>query len=223
MTTESEKLFEAFCNNNGIRFAPVSTGVMKTPDYIIQIGEIDIVVEVKQIELNEEEKKLLRRAEKGDPVVFSATPGDRIRSKIKAAAPQLKILAKGKHPALLVLYNSIPFAAGDPTHPYHIKTGMFGLETVILTKPPIGTGDPQLIDKKFGPKRQMTEEHNTTTSAIGVLRRTMEAGIEMLIYHNHFAAIPLPVGLCSKINNVKEFILSSKTTGEFQEWSKNEG
>ena len=221
MTTESEKLFEAFCNNNGLQFERVSPGVTKTPDYIIEINGIKIVVEVKQIELNDEEERLLKQFEKGEPVVFTSTPGDRVRSKIRAASPQLRILAKGKYPGVLILYNSLPFAAGDPTQPYHIKTGMFGLETFILTKLPIiGKGDPQIIDKKFGPKRQMTEDHNKTISAIGDMRRTKESGIELFIYHNHFAPIPLPVGVFSKIDNVKEFILSAKTTGEFEEWTK---
>jgi len=59
-------------------------------------------------------------------------------------------------PVVLVLYNNLPLELGDRLSPYEIRVGMYGLETIIFSIPK-GYLGPTVIDRKFGPKRKLTE------------------------------------------------------------------
>jgi len=76
---------------------------------------------------------------------------------------------------------------------------------------------PYLIDKKFGGKRKMTEQHNTSISALGILRHNPEGSPVLTIYHNIYAAIPLSPELCRGLP-VSQFTLEDKVKGQFQNW-----
>jgi len=215
--TTSEDLFERFCKENNIGYSKIEESTIKTPDYEIEIDGLTVITEIKQIDPNKEEKELIRKLENGEMVTTGGTPGDRVRSKIKSASPQLSKLAKGKYPSIVVLFNNIPFALGNPTEAYNIRVGMYGLESIVLSVPNNYEAPPTVKDRKFGPKRKLTEEHNTTISAVAVLSKNQEGELRLEVYHNQFAAIPLPHGLLST-RNVSEYVLSENQTGVFQEW-----
>jgi len=60
----------------------------------------------------------------------------------------------------------------------------------------------------------MGTQFNTTISAVAVID-----GEGLTIYHNVFAAIPLPVGLFSGIA-AKQLTLGEKRPGQFDAWQK---
>lgn len=202
---------------NGISCLRIEETTTKTPDYKINVDGLDIVVEIKQVDPSKEEKALLREFEEKGHIVHGDTPGDRVRSKIKSAGPQLSKPSKGKCPSILVLYNNLPFVLGNPVEPYNIRVGMYGLETIVLSVPKDYSKSPSVIDRKFGPKRKLTEEHNTSISAVAVLINRNDKDLWLNIYHNIYAEVQLPLGLISS-RNADEFILSENQRGEFQEW-----
>ncbi|HUU27608.1 MAG TPA: hypothetical protein VM123_07340 [archaeon] len=215
--TISEKMFEQYCEENSIGWTRIVESTEKRPDYYISIAGVNIVVEIKQFDPSKEQKKLLRKFKENGRFYNGGTPGDKVRSAIKKAGPQLSTLSKKRYPSILVLYNNLPFVLGNPTEPYNIKVGMYGLERIDLNMPRDFKTPTVIVDRKFGKKRKLTKEHNTSISALAVLPNTKEKGLWLDVYHNEHAAIELPKGLVSSLR-AAEFVLSEKIQGEFQEW-----
>lgn len=215
--TTSEDLFEEYCAENSIACARIDERDEKTPDYQVEIEGTTIIVEVKQFDPSKEDKVVLRDFEKNKMVTHGTTPGDRVRNKIKSGAPQLSKYCKGKHPSILLLYNNLPFVLGDPTEPYNIRVGMFGLDTIVLSVPQNYSRKPSVVDRKSGPKRKLTENHNTSISAVGVLQRNSEERLEMLIYHNQHAEIHLNDEFAN-IHTATEYKVSERVKGQFHSW-----
>jgi hypothetical protein len=218
--TESEVLFELFCNNNGIAFDSIPTKSKEeeaTPDYDIYINGQKVVVEIKQIDPNPEEIIQQKNFEAGGVAIGGGTPGARARSKITAGANQIKIRAKGNYPSILVLYNNVPLT--DHTDPYFIRVAMYGLETHVLGVPKEMSKSPYLIDKKFGPKRKMTKDNNTSISAVAVLAKDVEGIPKLFIFHNIYAEIQLVPELFRSYG-VRQFTLGEKVIGQFQDWKE---
>jgi len=189
----------------------------ETPDYYIYIGQQKIVYEIKQINPNEDELEQQRLFEGGGLVVSGGTPGARVRNKITAGAGQIRIRAKGKYPSILVLYNNVLIA--DHTNSYFIQVAMYGLETHVLAVPKDATISPYLTDKKFGPKRKMSKDNNTSISAVGVIFHNAEGIATLRVYHNVYAEIPLSTELLRQFN-IRQFTLTEKLVGQFPEWKE---
>ena len=215
--TESEQLFEDFCASLNIRFERVETGKEQTPDYRIWPWDTEVVCEVKQIELNDLERKALAAASRGEYIVTGGTPGARVRGKITDASPQLRQLAKGHCPALLVLSEE----SLVPRHldAYHIRVAMYGLDTIVLGVRRDSAIRPYVRDRKSGPKRKMNLEHNTSISAILELRKRGDGNMQANMYHNRFAAIPLNKELMVA-DQLRHFRLREKVEGEFEYWEQ---
>ncbi len=216
MKAKSETLFENLCAVQGLRCSKIEEGSNKTPDYLVQIGSLEFIAEVKQVNPSNEQKKLLAESERKRFISVKATPGETVRSKIKSGAAQISKLAKGKMPGMLVLYNNLPFALGDPFGPYNVRVGMFGFDTIVLTKLQ-DFSPPMVLDRKFGPRRKVTKEHNTSISALAVINKKEPNQLD--IYHNPHAAIQFERGVFKKFGN-KEYELEEKQPMRFQEWKE---
>jgi hypothetical protein len=216
--TKSEALFEAFCDRCRIQYNRVCTGEGKTPDYDICIKGRKVVVEVKQFDPNPEdiaaEKEL---AEKHCVVYGKGQPGDRVRKKITEAGPQISSRARGKYPSILVLYDNVPVALNAAG--YNILVAMYGLEKYVFAVSRDPSKPLSIIDHRFGPEKKMTEEYNTSISAIGVLREAPGGKTEMHIYHNVFAAVELHPSLFAGLP-VEQYVLEDKLEGRFRQWIK---
>ena len=92
--TESEILFEIFCDAVHIPYVRIPCGAGKTPDYDITPGGNKIVAEVKQIEPGDDDERLLSAG------ASWSDQGRRVRQKIDAAKRQLKARSGGRFPAL---------------------------------------------------------------------------------------------------------------------------
>lgn len=68
---------------------------------------------------------------------------------------------------------------------------MYGLETHVLGIPKDNEQPPYLIDKRFEPKKKMTDDHNTCISGVAVLFTNMNEKPQLTIFHDVHADIPL--------------------------------
>lgn len=215
--TLSESLFEHYCQSKGIACRRIPQADTRTPDYELEIEGRRIVVEVKEIDRNKEEResdRLLR--ERGYGNVESSTPGDRVRSKIASSSAQIKARTVGVNPSILVLFDS--GQAYRHLHPYKIRVAMYGLEQVYIALPPLVSGrHPTITGKGYGPKRKMTHEHNTSISAIGVLFTPGPDEISLHVYHNKFAEVALNAGLLCKYG-IEQFELEDEIVGTTANW-----
>lgn len=173
--TESEVLFEAFCNRHRLDWATVETGPTKTPDYRLKFGSATVVVEIKQIE-----------SEDGFETngVSSRTVGDHVRRKIAEARKQLQAVSRIGTPTILLVYNSV-----DPMQLFGTETrdfvcAMYGELTVRLK-------EGRLEDSFYGRNSSLRSNMNTSFSAVGHLRRCA-GGSDVRIFENIYARHPLP-------------------------------
>ena len=213
--THSEKLFELYCDHKGINWRRVSVGADQTPDYEIFLPRRKVVVEVKEITPNPEERKAEEEIRRKGFSVGSTTPGDRVRKKISEASPQIRARTKRRFPGLLVLFQR----GVIPHHidPYQIRVAMYGFETIVLAVPNDLSKRPYAVGAKFGPKRKMTETHNTSIGAIATLSTRSNDVIELAVYHNRHAAIPLNPKLFARYS-VPQYRLADAAPGEIPQW-----
>lgn len=218
--TKSEELFEAFCCFNGIvcnKIPTASDEGLQTPDYEIILDSRQVVVEVKQFDPNDEDLVLIENFRSSNSTgIHGDTPGKRVRQKITDAMPQLHRIAKDKHPAILVLYDNIHIGSRH-TDSYNIKTAMYGLECVDVGFPTDMKTEPFLINQRRGGKRKVTEQNNTTLSAVMTMQESENNEITATCYHNIYAVLPLnPDWL--RYSNIKHYTLGEKQGINFQEW-----
>jgi hypothetical protein len=213
--TDSETLFENYCTAKGISWQKIQETVTRTPDYDLTINGQTIVVEVKEIIRNEEEQESDRlRDERGYGNVLSTTPGDRVRRKIGNSSAQIKARTLGTHPSILVLFDGYGRGHLDP---YQIRVAMYGLEQVYIGLPPLGQGSPHVTGMGYGAKRKMTEEHNTSISAVGVLFFAGCDDVRFHVYHNKYAAVPLALSLLATYG-ITQFVLDDAEPGTTAQW-----
>lgn len=201
--TVSENIFERFCADIGLPCKPVPRAVgKKTPDFDLELNGNIVVAELKQLDPNDSEKALFCRArETGSASGFVATD-ERIRIKINEANHQLKARSGGCLPSLVVLYDNGTFGGIDSTD---IKTAMFGDEKVIVTC--ANNEVRHVTPLHAGGGRRMTEQCNTTISAVGLLHGPLESAL-LSVFHNHFAVNPIDPAWC-RHERMRHFALKS--------------
>ncbi len=163
--TQSERLFENYCADARVLCERISEEDSKTPDYELRIHGQRIVVEVKEFSRNEAERESDRLlSERGYGSALSNTPGDRVRKKIADSSAQIKAGTQGIYPSILVLFDRGQVAGH--LDPYNIRVAMYGLEQVHIAVPRDTAVSPYVTGISYGPKRKMTEEHNTSKGGI---------------------------------------------------------
>ena len=219
--TVSESLFERFCDGNHIEYKRIeasSTPNKKEPDYEIQTATELVVVEVKQFDPSEEEKKLYQQLqESGYTDAYGGEPGAKVRHKIQDGAKQLKARSEGKLPTLLVLYNNVPINDRG-VDPYEIKTAMYGIEKIDLAVDP-DANRVSLTGRGFGPKRKVTPSSNTSLSAVGALYGSPNGELSLTVFHNIHAVKPLDWRSFQGLR-IRHFTLGEKEPRSFQEWQE---
>lgn len=171
----SEQLFEEFCLKNQIQLNRIKESTVpgeKRPDYEIIPPSGKILVEVKQFEANDDERKYRKQIEKrrwtdAYSVEFGTTAG----SKIDNANKQLKSFSRGMFPTMIVLYNNMLINT-YATHHYEITATMYGYNSV---------------------KGVMTPKRYTSTSAIATLHKGKDQQLLMYVFHNFYATVPLNI------------------------------
>ena len=216
--TTSEVLFERFCTEGHLSFRRIDTDVEKTPDYEVVLGNVPVIVEVKEFTLNESDKEALHDCESGGSAVWGMPKlGSRVRNKIESAKHQLECLASGRCPGLLLLYDGRPSPIGG-IFPYEILVAMYGFETIdvhVSEKPeePVRFGR-----HKFGKGGKLRYKTHTYISAVGILREVDGNRLHIDLYHNIFADNPLPLEPIVGRADMSLFSVPSGSGNEFREW-----
>lgn len=219
MKTRSEEIFEELCAAHSVPCERIKEGTSKTADYLIRMSDVEIVAEVKEIERNSAEResdRLLK--ERGYGECLGNEPGDRVRNKIRKASPQIKRLAKGTRSGMLVLFDG--GRACGHLDPYNLRVAMSGLEQVHIAVPRDPAETPYATGMSHGPKRKMTEDSNTSISALATIYAIDKDTIRLEIYHNRHATIPIDPAAIHRVGFDQYFLVDSDTGTT--EWRKYE-
>ena len=215
MKTVSEGFFEFFCQQKGIRWKRVAEEDTPTADYDIYVPRRKVVVEVKEITPNKEERQAEKELAEKSFVIGSLTPGQRVRKKISEADRQIKYRTRRRYPGLVVLFDR-GFVAGH-LDSYQIRVAMYGFETLQIAVPRDQQVRPYTVGAKYGKKRKMTPNHNTSISAIGALHSLGPRSIELTVYHNAYASVPLDPALLKQYG-IQQFGLQRSQPGAIAGW-----
>lgn len=216
--TTSEREFEKFCRTRGLRVERIPETRSKTPDYELHVGTTRVIIEIKETDLNPEEREAERLlAQRGWGGVVSRVPGGRVRKMIEASSAQLKARSNGVSPAILVVFDRGQVAGHVES--YNIRVAMYGLEQVHVTVPAIGVGKPYATGISHGPKRKMTATDNRSISAIAALVMTGPEEHHLLVYRNAFARVPLEPALLGPFG-VRHFDIDMTGDGSRSDWKE---
>jgi hypothetical protein len=198
--TKSELLFEKFCRIHGIKFERIPVSTSKSPDYIIYVDGIKIVIEVKQIDPNPHEEEKIKQFDSLGSITLKSELGKRIRDRITDTAGKFKGEIYSGNPLILVLYNNVRIY--KHAEPLDILAGMYGQLCFSLSQ------NVEEVTKigalQSGPNKKMTATTNTSISAVGVLKECGKQTPDLFIYHNWHAKIPLNPPLLSALS-IKQY------------------
>ncbi len=169
--TQSELLFESFCDTNGLSWTRVDEASTPTPDYLVSMSSGRVYFEIKQID----EDTNFRRP----GGVSSRTVGDHVRSKINEARAQVQSGAALGIPSVLLIYNNLDPLQLFGTERHDFIAAMYGELTVVLKR-------GKTVDAFQGRNSTLRQDHNSSFSAVGHLRSS-PTGATVEIYENIFA------------------------------------
>lgn len=214
--TISESTFEKICETHGIAYRKLATREnRRTPDYLILPSGEKVVVEIKQIEPNDEDRKIQQKAKKGETTGWWSDNDTRIRRKIKQGAKQLKAVAKGRCPAVLMLYDNREMKIINTED---FLEAMYGDEELTLSVPLEG-GKPLPLGVGFGGNREMTDQQRLYLSAVGLMRQKFPGEWVVALFHNVFASEPLDPDVASKFTDV-QYALTEPKSKAYQDWTR---
>jgi hypothetical protein len=188
--TISEALVRQFFSTHGVQCRPVPTRPgERTPDFVIELAE-PVVCEVKQLEPNKDDR--------ADLATVGSFKGrwvpNRFRNVLKRISPQLRQASEEGNPTLLLVYDATPLQLYSDD--LDVLQAMFGSLSVDVWQDANGT--IQHGEQRFGKDAGMTRTHNTSVSAVGMLRRGRDAET-LTLFHNSFARVPLRRQLFDKL------------------------
>jgi hypothetical protein len=185
--TESEKLFGAFRGLHGIPGVRLSPAAGRTPDFAIELGDTEVICEIKQIDPNPEDRREL--AELQNDLAEGRYLPNRLRAKLKDVSAQLKSASKAGRPTLLVIYDNTPFKSY--TDHADVVQAMFGRDSVSVRVHTDPSLPPKISDPFFGGDRGRGPGRNTAVSAIAILDGGPTSPLTLRVYHNPYAAVRL--------------------------------
>jgi hypothetical protein len=187
----AEVIFERVCDKIGIRWERIPETATRTADYWIHLSDgTKVLIEVKQITPNEEEREHQGRFDRGEVAGIATAPGERVRSVIGYAIPQLKAAQAHGCPGIVVVHNAVFLQ--DHTDSHHIRCALYGDHVVELAvrRDTLGAR-ARYIGPAFGKGRKARPDANTRLSALAVLQNFTDGenvSVYLVIYHNRYAA-----------------------------------
>ena len=200
--THSETLFEEYCRTNRITCTRVSVSSERSPDFLIQIGQTHVICEVKQIDMNKNDRKVLAAVKAGTPTSFYVT--NRVRPKLKDVSAQLKKAALAGTPTMVVLYNNSPVY--DYTEYSEILQAMFGRKSANITFSDSKNSGPVVSPPFFGGNRGLGPRRNTSVSVVAVLKQDPTGQLQLCMYHNPHGKVPLDPAVFSEVIAVQPVV-----------------
>ena len=184
MSTKSEELFEAFLTSNGValsRIEEVKKTGAKRPDYLVEIGELKIMFEVKQLGDDEDDKDAQLTGG------WSSTPGAQIRQRISRSKKQIQFGGNQGIASVLPIYNNLdPVFQLRGTDDFDFRTAMYGELTMLIDKRTRETSD-----FFHGRKSEMQESKNTSFSAV-VHLCDRGGKTTVTLWENAYAKVKIP-------------------------------
>lgn len=196
--TVSEDYFETLCANRGVVCERIPESVTKTADYRVSLGSTMLITEVKQLDPNDEDKKL------GEVWGTLQSPGvvapsDRIQGLLDDGYCQVKRSSEGKLPTMIVVYNNS--GAWNWIDTFTVAKAMFGSYGIVLGLQPDQTIDE--VGRGYLGQRRVTKNTFRSLSAVGVLDSGNSAELKLFCYHNPFANVPIEPAVLAKIANAQ--------------------
>lgn len=215
MLTRSEELFERVCQTRGIACRRIPEGKTKTPDYEIALSSVGVLVEVKQLEETDEDRKINDALSKGDEIPDVECPSDRVRHQIACAYVQLKACNRTGLAAAVVLYNN----AGPLTYidSWTVTKAMFGNYGYRIGIPAPSGGAIVTLGAGFMGKRKVTRNTCRVLSFVAVLKETSKDELGLEAYHNPFATVRLEPSTLAALAT-DQFIHPSPHDGDWVRW-----
>src|SRR5262245_50629387 len=122
MKTTSELAFETFLSENDLTFEKIKEGTTRRPDYLVQLGDLKLMFEIK--ELTDDEGFA-----HGTRII-----GDHIRRIIDTARSQVRYATTQGIPAALLIYNKLDPLFLFATEDHDFETAMYGEYTLLLDR-----------------------------------------------------------------------------------------
>ena len=173
--TTSELLFERFCSLHGLPCVRINEGPTPTPDYLVILGGVETVFEIKQLD----------KDENFSSASGSRTLGDHVRAKINEARNQVRPAAQRGLPAVLLIYNNLDPLQTFGTEQQDFVAAMYGEPTVVVS-----VKSDAILDSFEGRNKSFRAGKNESFSAVGYLRQDNSAPLVHL-YENLYAKVPL--------------------------------
>src|SRR5574337_833807 len=185
LRTESEDLFEAYCNERGYSFKRIEVipGKGRFPDYEVVTPYGPVICEVKQVNPNGQDEEETRRLVSYGHADSSRELGKRARRPLRDACDQLRRFRDDPRPCIAVLVDT---TYGDYLSPSDIEAAMFGDLIVLL---PVSSGDGEAVFT-HGRNRRLNENRGLYLGAVAVLTRPGRLDV----YHNPYAQKHVPPG-----------------------------
>ncbi len=185
MSTVSEQFFEQLCNAKSIQWERIRESGTRLADYKIWLSNTLAVAEVKQLDLNEDDKALISAVQNNAdvPSGFRTTGHIRVRNALDKGYPQLKNVAKEELPAILVIYDN---TQGLSHLGYDdILNAMYGDETVTMRWLEYEPKKTEIIAHRFGGNRRVSRQSYRALSGIGLLYKDMSReALALDLFHN---------------------------------------
>jgi hypothetical protein len=168
--TRGEEVFEEYLASLGRKFTYEPNIGRRQPDYLVHRAGGDVLCEIKDFELNDDDRAELEAIASGrhNAVSSRAIPLSRIQLRIRAASSQLREY-KGRYPCLVVLFDA---SAQVHLIDFTVLGAMYG-ETQISIPIAHGgepAGEPSIVFERES--RYLTRTSNTTVSAVAILEYT---------------------------------------------------
>jgi hypothetical protein len=203
MQTKSEKLFEAFLTANDVPFEKIKEDTTPRPDYLVSIGDLKVVLELKELT---EDERFGVVADPAYPQIKSnsRTVGDHVRRRIEGSKKQIQYGAKQGIPSVLLIYNNLDPLQMFGTTDLDFKTAMYGELTVLVNK------STREASESFNGDNQLLQKNkNTSFSAVG---RLYDFGgeITVMLFENVFSVVKLPYELLPPCFRAKRVNISNE-------------
>jgi hypothetical protein len=204
MKTKSEELFENFLQANNLQFEKIKEDTTPRPDYLVSIGDLKLVFEIKELS---EDENFGVVADPAHPhnTIHSRTVGDHVRRRIEGSKKQIQFGAKQGIPSVLLIYNNLdPVFQAFGTDDLDFTTAMYGELTLLLNKNTSETSE------MFNGKNQLLQKNkNTSFSAVG--RLCNRGGkTTVTLFENVFSTVMMPYELMPPCFDVKRVSISDE-------------
>lgn len=184
--TKSEEIFEQFLNVNDVQFRKIEEAAWRTPDYLVTLGNVQLIFEVKEL-TRDENFDVVENPSTPEIKVHSRTIGDHIRKRIRDSQRQIQYGTDQGIASILLIYNSLDsgfqmFGTEDTD----FIAAMNGEYTVSINTT---TGNRSAMFN--GQNQSFQECKNTSFSAIGRLSDIADQ-LRVTLFENVFAKVQLP-------------------------------